>query len=155
MVSEKYQKYTTPEGLKAQKTSKIYAGDLFFTYFQAHMDPKEGGGRRPPPSFGSGRRPRPYICFKNRQNIGSGLYFLYFLTPEAVSGCIFFVFFWVPPESSILYMLCIVVYSSGSPQNGRFCIFGGFSGTPKSPVCGFARHYSCSMFTLVRFCSDL
>ena len=23
------------------------------------MDPKEGGGRRPPPSFGSGRRPRP------------------------------------------------------------------------------------------------
>ena len=25
------------------------------------MEPKEGGGRRPPPSFGSGRRPRPFF----------------------------------------------------------------------------------------------
>ena len=71
------------------------------------MDPKESGDRRPPHSFGSGRRPRPYICFKNRQITGSGVYFLYFLIPEAVSACIFFVFFRVPPESPILYISCV------------------------------------------------
>ena len=32
------------------------------------------------------------------------------------------------------------VYSSGTLQNRRFCIFGVFSGTPKSPVCSFAWH---------------
>ena len=106
------------------------------------MDPKEGGGRRPPPSFGSGRRPRPYICFKNRQKIGSGLYFLYFLTPEAVSGCIFFVFFWVPPESSILYIFCIFcVFFRDPPKSSIlyiFCIFRYFQNLQSVAVSGSA-----------------
>ena len=48
---------TYPGDFKAWKVSTTYAGYLILSKFESNMDPKESGGQKPPPSFGSGLRP--------------------------------------------------------------------------------------------------
>ena len=101
--------------------------------FEANMDPKEGGTRRPPPFLGSGRRPRPYICFKSTQNILFGLYFEYIVERCGCLRLSFLCFFRNPSESSVLYFLRIFrVFPRDPPKWSILYILSIFRDSRKS-----------------------
>ena len=137
--------------------------------------PKEDGSVRPPPSFGftsvskisknrntkgeaaercrppfgSGRKPRPYICFKSTQSILFGLYFEYIFDHFGCLRLSFFLFFRNPPESLVLYFLStFLVFSLGPSKIVDFVYFEYFPGFPEIPVCSRSEQYN-TWFSLV------
>ena len=69
------------------------------------------------------------IQVKHTQTIGSGLYVVYLLTPEAVSGSIFFtIFSGTLPDRRFSIFCLYFVYLSGALPDRRFSIFVVFFG---------------------------
>ena len=56
----------TPENIEKNKNvSKMHLQVYFWMFFPLDTEPKGGGGRRPPLSFGRGRLPRLYLVKKH------------------------------------------------------------------------------------------
>ena len=100
------------------------------------MDPKEGGGRRPPPSFGSGRRPRPYICFKNRSKICLRYIFLIYFELGGPPGVyILGIFLGSSRILDFVYFSYILGICPGPLQIIDFVFLLYFPGFPEIPQC--------------------
>ena len=113
------------EPIEKEKQKRYKTNDSgWFPKQTKHIQPKTASGDKKIKRY----KPEPMCClflkrFKSMQQIGSGLNLLHLLTPEAVSGCICFVCFRVPPESSILCMFVIFLYYSGTLLNRRCWTF--------------------------------
>ena len=124
MIFRRSQKPSGPGYIrKHQKRPKIHptgTSRTTFGPFGSNIDPEEGGGLRPPPSFGSGRRPRPYICFKISSKLALRHIFSQFPSFEGLWGYDFLIIFHDPPGSSILYFFDNFEVSGRGPPNHRF-----------------------------------
>ena len=129
---------------KIPKSNKKASSEAILLIIWPKMEPKDGGGRRPPPSFRSGRRPRPYLveielmwCLKSHFRINFNDFWLFRGVPiRAFSGGLR-----NRPKSVVFDNFVYFPGTVKKCQNHTFCLFWHFPDSTECP--GPCRIHCC------------